>query len=128
MTTPQTPSMKLPAKEYGSEVNNITIEYFKKRQPIYTQDELDSQLSIAHKQGEQRGLRLRSPNSQMYQLGLQDGLKEEKKKLLEAITEWKKSHFPNEDASWYIQNLLGEYLGWGSDEQKEMSKIFEGKI
>jgi hypothetical protein len=45
------------------------------------------------------------------------------KHLIQTIRNWYSSHNPSDDAKWCIQNLLGDYYGWGSEEQKEITEI-----
>lgn len=45
--------------------------------------------------------------------------------LVRKLKDWYKSHPGNEEKCWYLQNFLGEYLGWGTEHQKQVSKILE---
>lgn len=45
----------------------------------------------------------------------------EKERLVNEVHNWLKTHSPSDDARWQIQNLLGNFLGWGSANQQEVS-------
>lgn len=47
----------------------------------------------------------------------------EREAIVKEVKHWLKSHYPDEEASWHIQNLLGNILGWGTPEQEEVSKL-----
>ena len=46
-------------------------------------------------------------------------------KLINQLKLWLETHNPSDDTAWHLQNFLGDYLGWGSDEQKEFSELLK---
>lgn len=48
-------------------------------------------------------------------------------KLIKTLKQWVTTHPHSEDVSWHLQNFLGDYFGWGSEEQKKVSKLLEEK-
>jgi hypothetical protein len=57
------------------------------------------------------------------QAGIEEGRKLERERLITTLRVWRRSHFPGFDPAWYIQNLLGDFLGWGTPEQEETSQL-----
>lgn len=50
---------------------------------------------------------------------------EERRRLVETVRAWSLTHEVSEETAWAIQNLLGDYLGWNTPEQQEISEMFK---
>jgi hypothetical protein len=48
-----------------------------------------------------------------------------KKDFIKTLKKWLTTHSPDEEARWHIQNLLGDYFGWNSKEQQEISELLK---
>lgn len=52
-----------------------------------------------------------------------------RREISNVLREWLKTHRINRETGWFIQNLLGEYFGFNSDEHKnilkELDKYYE---
>lgn len=56
------------------------------------------------------------------------GVRKERARLVEVTKKWRKSHHPDSEGKWHIQNLLGDFFGWGGVDQQEISSLFDPTI
>lgn len=61
--------------------------------------------------------------SEVYQ-AKQAGAQEEHKRLVQVVKKWRQTHFPDDEQSWHIQNLLGDFLPDGEEIEQIRESLY----